>query len=493
MDKHSSDSRLVVVAYIWNFLSNVVVRSFGLISTLILVRLLDSEDFGVVAIGMMVVGFFDVLANIGVNRYLILKEDPTFDDYSTAWTFNICLRTILFVILFVSSSRIASYFNNPELTFVFIVIGSVQLITSLNNIGLVKLEKELDFSIKNKIMMLAKCFSFAVTVSAAFYYHSYNAMLFGLIANALVFLVLSYKLCTFRPTFKLSFDKSMLAFSSFLFFRNFIGYVRAQADLFIISSAYGKTTTGDYSVARNFSMLPQGELIAPAMAPVFSALSKLKKAKEELEVKSFQALFLMYIIVVPSALGTYIIADAFTLVILGNKWIAISDVLGLLAFLMFPFTTQPILNILYDANNSVRQSILIDLLGIIILLFCFFMVLPKNLLEFVEVRIQVAAFMFAFSIAHAKWVINFSISKMLVVVSIPLVPSIMMFCVLRGLKGFGDEPLIELVVLVGTGVLIYGTILFILGLLQVNVLRLGFVNRLIPERVYNLLLILRKA
>ena len=79
--------------------SKLIIRSLGLISTLVLVRLLDPDDFGLVAIGIMVIGLFRVLSDIGINRYLIMHSNPTDEDYSAAWSLNLITKTVLIVIL----------------------------------------------------------------------------------------------------------------------------------------------------------------------------------------------------------------------------------------------------------------------------------------------------------------------------------------------------------------------------------------------------------
>ena len=139
-----NDSRLVVIAYIWNFSSNLIIRGLGLISTLILVRILSSDDFGIIAIAMMVNGFFDVLANVGINRYLILKKNPTHHEYSNAWSLNIVLKLFLATAMCLLSASFANYFEMPELRSVIIVMALIQLVSSFNNVGLIKLEKQLN-------------------------------------------------------------------------------------------------------------------------------------------------------------------------------------------------------------------------------------------------------------------------------------------------------------------------------------------------------------
>ena len=67
----------------------------GLISTLILARLLVPEDFGIIAISMLVLVFVETLANTGSEQYLIQKDSIDDYDINTAWTLNLILKGLL--------------------------------------------------------------------------------------------------------------------------------------------------------------------------------------------------------------------------------------------------------------------------------------------------------------------------------------------------------------------------------------------------------------
>ena len=55
--------------------TRLIQRSIGLISTLILARLLIPEDFGVIAFLAIVVHFFSILSLAGSQQYIISKPD----------------------------------------------------------------------------------------------------------------------------------------------------------------------------------------------------------------------------------------------------------------------------------------------------------------------------------------------------------------------------------------------------------------------------------
>ena len=81
-------------------------KSIGIVSTLILARVLVPEDFGVVAITTLIMGFIDALADTGANQYLQRCETVTDKIVNSAWTLNILIKApILGLLLLFSSQR----------------------------------------------------------------------------------------------------------------------------------------------------------------------------------------------------------------------------------------------------------------------------------------------------------------------------------------------------------------------------------------------------
>mgnify|MGYP001945643525 CR=1 FL=1 len=54
-----------------------MMRLFGLVSTIILARLLTPADFGIVALALIVFGLLDVLSSTAVDLALIQKQKTT--------------------------------------------------------------------------------------------------------------------------------------------------------------------------------------------------------------------------------------------------------------------------------------------------------------------------------------------------------------------------------------------------------------------------------
>ena len=86
---------------VWMVAMRWCMRGIGLISTVILARLLTPEDFGIVAMCMIVVGLLEAISYTGVDLALIRDSRTTRHHYDTAWTIQVLQASIHGGILYV--------------------------------------------------------------------------------------------------------------------------------------------------------------------------------------------------------------------------------------------------------------------------------------------------------------------------------------------------------------------------------------------------------
>ena len=75
----------------WMVLVRLAERSVGLISTLILVRLLMPSDFGLIAMATSIIALFELLTAFSFDMALIQNQSAEDHHYHTAWTLNVLL------------------------------------------------------------------------------------------------------------------------------------------------------------------------------------------------------------------------------------------------------------------------------------------------------------------------------------------------------------------------------------------------------------------
>src|SRR5690349_1747934 len=112
-------------------------RLLGLFSTLILVRLLTPDDFGVVAMAMVILGLLEVFTHTSVDLALIRDRDPSREHYDTAWTLEIVQAIGLAIALVVVAPWAARYFNDERVAPVIYALALRAVLGSFENIGVV--------------------------------------------------------------------------------------------------------------------------------------------------------------------------------------------------------------------------------------------------------------------------------------------------------------------------------------------------------------------
>ena len=170
---------------IWMTLLNLLERSIALVSTLILVRLLAPEDFGVIAMAMVFVQGLELLTAFGFDIVLIQKQETTRVHYDTAWTFKICFGALSATLLLLIAPFAADFYMKPELTLIIRALALGFLIRSFENIAIVDFRKFMQFNKDFYLRLSVKAVGFMVTIPLAFQLRSYWALIFGVLATNL--------------------------------------------------------------------------------------------------------------------------------------------------------------------------------------------------------------------------------------------------------------------------------------------------------------------
>ena len=172
---------------IWMVLFKLIERSVGLISTLILVRLLIPEDFGLLAMALSITTALELLGAFGFDMALIQNQKAGRDHYNTAWTFNVIFAFSSAAILVAIAIPAAIFYHEPRLEAVIYFLALGSFVKGFENIGVVAFRKELEFNKEFKFLIGKKIASFAITVPLAFILKSYWALVFGILVGNVYF------------------------------------------------------------------------------------------------------------------------------------------------------------------------------------------------------------------------------------------------------------------------------------------------------------------
>jgi lipopolysaccharide exporter len=316
---------------VWMVLFKLVERSLGLVSTLILARLLVPADFGVVAMALSFVFMAELLTAFGFDVAIIQNQAATEEHYSSAWTGNLLLGGLITVLMLASALPIARFYQRPELVAVVCALAFGPLFAGAENIGVVAFRKEMDFRREFKFQVSRKLIGFAVVVPLAFLLRNYWALVVGTLVSKFAATVISYLMHPFRPRLTLVQLRSLVRFSRWLLFNNLVSFLKERSSDFFVGRLHGAPALGIYNIAYEFAHLPSTELSAPinrALLPGFARMDK----PEEIRSAYGNAVALLAFLALPSAAGIFVLAPFLVPVILGEKWLGTVPLMQLLAF-----------------------------------------------------------------------------------------------------------------------------------------------------------------
>jgi O-antigen/teichoic acid export membrane protein len=304
----------------WMLLFRLVDRSIGLISTLILARLLIPADFGVVAMAMSIVAGLEIMTAFSFDLALIQRRDSDRRHYDAAWTLNVLFGLTNAAVLVLVAGAVANFYREPRVQGVILWLALYAALQGFANIGVIAFQKELQFHRDFLLRVIKKLCGFAVTISLAFALRSFWALVAGMLATAVCGLVLSYVMHPYRPRLGLSGCRELLHFSWWVLINNILIFVaHRSSDLFIGRHA-GPQALGIYNVAYEISNLPTTEMVFPISRAVYPAYSRMASNLPDLR-RGYLDVLSVILLAVTGRTWNAALADPLVRVLLGEKWL----------------------------------------------------------------------------------------------------------------------------------------------------------------------------
>src|SRR6185295_17241541 len=199
--KHSNLGRRMAKSAVWTVLMRLTLRSIGVVSTIVLARLLVPADFGLVVLASMLIGLVELASEFEFATYLIREQGIDRSYYDTAWTLSVLRGGLIALVL--GSSAAADFFAEPRLQNVLYALSLASLISGLANIGTVDFQKSLNFDRDFRLTVQTKLVAFAITVLLAVVLRNYWALVIGMLSGRFAALVFGYTMHPFRPRISL--------------------------------------------------------------------------------------------------------------------------------------------------------------------------------------------------------------------------------------------------------------------------------------------------
>ena len=306
-------------------------RGIGFVSTLILVRLLAPEDFGLLAMCFVIIGLTEILFEFGVETAIIQSTKLTDAHLNTAWTIRIIQSLLVAGILTACAPMAGAYYHDDRVAFLLPLISLGIVIRGFSSIGLVLLRRELQFRREVAYGVAVRLVTFFLNIGLAWYLRNYWALVIATICSNVIACVFSYWVSPYRPKPSLEKFREIWSFSQWMLVQNITNYANNQVDQLIIGARLGAQSAGVYAVSTEIAELPTTELIFPISRVLFPGFAKLRAEPERLKHAFLNALGFLSTFSVPAGIGVAMLSERLVPLLLGEKWNDAIQIIQILA------------------------------------------------------------------------------------------------------------------------------------------------------------------
>ena len=424
---------------IWNTALKLVYQVFKFAISIIVARLLDPKDFGIMGMATIVVFYANSVTNFGFNRALVQRKDINESHINTVFTIDIAISFFLTGVILLFAHNIAGFLQLPELTHVLFMLSPIFIMTTFYQIPVTLFKRSLDFKVVAIVELYRGIFQSIVTLALAFMGYKYWALVIGLLASQSFGVIYLFFVSEWKPKIKYNHCalKDVFHFGLWNFIRVQSLNVSEHADKFIIGKLLGPALLGLYEKAFSIAAMQKQNFTLQFNAVMFASFSRIQ-SKEDEKKKAYlrKSISISTLLTFPIGIAIAILGNYFVLVLLGQKWKPIIIPLKILS-LAFIFNSlgELISNLNIGVGAYAKQTIR-EICCNILLVFICLLVVQKGI-EFVAFGVFFnSALLFVLSFQLTKKTIGFGWEDLLKSITPAAIGSLVMAALLWVFKGF---------------------------------------------------------
>ncbi len=307
---------------IWRFSERVGAQLVSFFVSIVIARILDPEDFGVVAIISVFVQILYVFVDGGLANALVQKKNSDEIDFSTVFYTNLFLCSALYILLFTFAPIIADFYEFYDMTTLIRVSGLTLLISGIKNVQQAYISKHLLFRKFFWATLSGTIGSAIIGIWMALMGFGVWALVISGLFNSTVDMLILWITVRWRPQKAFSFErlKGLFAYGSKILLANIMQAIYSNIYELIIGKKYSPEDLAFYSRGRSIPILVVknvDDAINTVMLPVMS------ECQDDVAVvknMTKRALKMNMYIMTPALFGLGVIADSLVRVVLTEKW-----------------------------------------------------------------------------------------------------------------------------------------------------------------------------
>jgi PST family polysaccharide transporter len=349
----NSLARSTLVGLIWEYSSVLAQVVLQLLVLGILSRLLSPEDFGLIGIALIFVGFAALFSQLGVGPAIVQRSSLTLEHIRVGFTLSVSLSLVMLLILWFSAPLLAHFFQTNDLIH---VLRGVSLSFPLTGLGVVSealLRRNLQFRKVMQVNVLAYVFGYAcIGILLAWFGWGVWALVGALLGQSLVKSVLLFMVHPHpkRPLLTRRESEDLLYFGGGFTLARVFNYGANEGDNFVIGRVLDPAALGVYTRAYRLMMMPATYLGQALARVLFPVMARIQDDAQRLTRTYLTGMAVTSLVAAPASVLMVAMAGEIVEVILGSQW---SDTI--IPFQILAFGVLPRMS--YKMDDSLARAL----------------------------------------------------------------------------------------------------------------------------------------
>ncbi|HEY1148390.1 MAG TPA: lipopolysaccharide biosynthesis protein [Pseudoduganella sp.] len=308
--------------------------------SILVMRLLQPADYGLVAMASVAIVFLNVFAEVGLGTALVQATEVGVLQMRQAYGIFFVLNGTLCAAVNLATPFLSAFYGEPRLSPVLHALSLQFLLAPFGSVCDIQLQRALEYKRRSLIELSTALITSVSTLLMALAGAGVWALVWPTIIGA------CWRAAAFNlaapfphwPEFRFQGMRRLLTFGGTVTLSRLMWTFFMQVDVVIVGRVLGRDVLGLYSVAMHLATLPVQRVTAIVNQVAFPALARIQQEREMLKEKLVRVIAMMSLLAIPILWGLSATAKEVVLVVLGASWVNAIFPLQALT-LMMPFRT----------------------------------------------------------------------------------------------------------------------------------------------------------
>jgi len=331
----------------------------------LLARLLEPADFGVIAMAMTLVSFVGVVRDLGLPGSVIYQHQPTHDQVSTLFWLSVAFASALAIGVALSGPLLATLYSEPRLVWLMPVPAVAVAVISLGAQHEALLKRELGFERLAMVNLAGTAAAVTTSVALAIGGAGYWALAVHPPVEAIVAVAGYWLASGWRPgrPRRGAGLWPMLRYGADTTASRVATHLGKHLDRVLLSVYTGPASVGLYAVADRWAAMPAQLLYGRLSGGATAGLTRVRDDAERYRAYYRRSIGLLWSVMLPALAGVALESRPIILVVAGPQWEDAAPLLRWLAVAALAVSVSQTCKWMFLAEGRTRPQLVVGVMA----------------------------------------------------------------------------------------------------------------------------------